>query len=70
MSSNIAVLNGNEYALVITIGLDGVVDIHSSRVERPEAARLLRMLADRFEEAHGTTAGPAPATAEEPPRDR
>jgi hypothetical protein len=47
--AELAVLDGREYALIITVGLDGVVDVRSCQVDRPQAARLLRQLADAFE---------------------
>ncbi len=51
-----AVIDAHQWALLVGIDLEGGAHVMSSRVVQAEAARLLRLLADRFEATH-TPAG-------------
>ncbi|MCK9929455.1 hypothetical protein MXD62_20105 [Frankia sp. Mgl5] len=57
-TDDIAVIDAHQWALLVGIDLEGGAHVMSSRVDRPEAARLLRLLADRFEAAHTATGQP------------
>lgn len=43
-------IDAREYALIITIDLNGVADVQSQRISKQEAAKYLRLLADAFSE--------------------
>lgn len=43
-------IDAREYALIITIDMDGVADVQSQRIDKAQAARYLRFLADAFAE--------------------
>jgi len=45
-------IDAREYALIITIDLEGHADVRSNRISQAEAAKYLRLLADAFSEQH------------------
>lgn len=45
-------IDAREYALIITIDLDGRADVQSQRISQQQAAEYLRLLAAAFGEKH------------------
>lgn len=58
-------LDAREYALIITIDMNGVVDVQSQRISKESAAEYLRMLADAFAPHVGALLGVPEAPKEE-----
>lgn len=48
-TTDIQVIRADDLALMVTIDKNGVGVVQTCRVDRTEAARLLRLLADHFE---------------------
>jgi hypothetical protein len=51
-------IDAREYALIITIDMNGVADVQSQRISRASAAHYLRRLADAFSELPGVGGEP------------
>lgn len=69
---HIEILDGREYALIVTITWDGVSDIRcperaEGAISRTSAVRCLRLLADELE-ARSETAGGREKSGERPER--